>query len=365
MITGTIFPGKYIQGCGAVRTVAAETARFGKKGFFLCARSAFENILPGLRAQAGNKFAVAAEKFGGESTVAEMERISALARAAGADFIAGIGGGKTLDTAKAAADKLSLPVVIIPTIASTDAPCSAVSVFYTPEGIFDHYIKTRRNPDLVIVDTEIISRAPVRFLVSGMGDALSTWFEADACKRKYAPNLTGFCGSMTAYALAQLCYNTLIEQGLLAKTACQAKTVTPALENIVEANTLLSGLGFESGGLAAAHSIHNGLTALPQTREYYHGEKVAFGTLTSLFLGDTPAELIDEVFSFCEDVGLPTTFAGLGIAGASDGDLKKIAEKTCEPGADIFHEPGPVTAEAVFYALKAANAEGMRRAGLS
>ena len=361
MITGTIFPGKYIQGCGAIRTVGAETAKFGKKGFFLCARSAFKNILPALRAQAENKFAITAEKFGGESTVAEMERVCALVRASGADFIAGIGGGKTLDTAKAAADKLSLPVVIIPTIASTDAPCSAVSVFYTPEGLFDHYIKTRRNPDLVIVDTEIIARAPVRFLVSGMGDALSTWFEAEACKRKYAPNLTGFCGSMTAYALAQLCYDTLLEQGLLAKTACRAQAVTPALENIVEANTLLSGLGFESGGLAAAHSIHNGLTALPQTRKFYHGEKVAFGTLTSLFLSDTSAELMDEVFSFCEDVGLPTTLAELGLAGVSDEELKKVAAKTCEPGSDIFHEPAPVTAEAVFYALKAANAEGMRR----
>jgi glycerol dehydrogenase len=60
---------------------------------------------------------------------------------------------------------------------------------------------------------------------------------------------------------------------------CEIHVVTPALEHIVDANTLLSGLGFESGGLAASHAIHNGLTVLEQTHSYYPGEKVAMGTL--------------------------------------------------------------------------------------
>ena len=41
-----------------------------------------------------------------------------------------------------------------------------------------------------------------------------------------------------------------------------------------------AGLGFESGGLAAAHAVHNGLTAVPHTHAMMHGEKVNFGTLT-------------------------------------------------------------------------------------
>ncbi|TPH13547.1 iron-containing alcohol dehydrogenase, partial [Brevibacillus laterosporus] len=76
--------------------------------------------------------------------------------------------------------------------------------------------------------------------------------------------------------LAKLCYETLLEDGLKAKISCDSNIVTPALENIIETNILLSGLGFESGGLAAAHAIHNGLTALEGTHSYYHGEKVAF-----------------------------------------------------------------------------------------
>ena len=105
-----------------------------------------------------------------------------------------------------------------------------------------------------------------------------------------------------------------IEYGTLAKIACETHIITPALEHIVEANILLSGLGFESGGLAAAHAIHNGLTVLKQTHQYFHGEKVAIGTLASLFLTDKPMDVINEVFSFCETVGLPTTLGDIGLS---------------------------------------------------
>jgi len=57
-----------------------------------------------------------------------------------------------------------------------------------------------------------------------------------------------------------------------------------ALEHVVEANTLLSGIGFESAGLAAAHAIQDGLNALDKGHAYFHGEKVAFGVLASLFI---------------------------------------------------------------------------------
>ncbi len=130
---------------------------------------------------------------------------------------------------------------------------------------------------------------------------------------------------MTAYALAKLCYDTLLEYGVTAKMSCEAHAVTPALEHIVEANTLLSGLGFESGGLAAAHAIHNGLTVSEKVHDQYHGEKVAFGTLASLFLTDKPRSVIDEVYTFCESVGLPTYFERIGLGDVSDEELMEVA----------------------------------------
>jgi glycerol dehydrogenase len=318
MISTTIFPGRYVQGYEATKRLGKEAARFGQKAFLIADPFAYEKLLPRFQADVEEAVAIAVESFHGECSDEEVERLSVLVKQAGSDVIVGIGGGKALDTAKATAHALGLPVIIVPTIASTDAPTSALSVIYTPEGVFKRYLILPQNPNVVLVDTRIIAEAPVRFLVAGIGDALSTWFEADACERSYAGNMTGDVGSMTARKLAAFCYETILEYGVVAKASCEAKVVTPALERVIEANTLLSGLGFESGGLASCHAIHNGLTALDETHHYWHGEKVAIGVLASLFLTDKSADMIDEVFTFCEDVGLPTTLAEIGLEKVTD-----------------------------------------------
>ncbi len=361
MISTTLFPGRYIQGADSIHRLGAELSRFGKKGFAICSPFVYEKSLPVFQNSIQKAIQLKAEKFNRECSDEEIDRLSDLAEKDKSDVIVGIGGGKTLDTAKAVANRLKRPVAIAPTIASTDAPCSSLSVIYQQTGEFKKYIFFPKNPDIVLVDTKIIVQAPVRFLISGMGDALATWFEAESCKIKYAGNIAGDTGSSTATALAELCYKHLIQYGLLAKLSCEAHAITPALEHIVEANTLLSGIGFESGGLAAAHAIHNGLTVLKQTHHYFHGEKVAIGTLASLFLTDKPIEVINEVFSFCEAVGLPTTLDDIGLSAISDTDLMKVAESACAKGETIHNEPIPVTAEMVFYALKAAHAFGMNR----
>lgn len=363
MITTSIFPGRYVQGYDALRYLGEESVRFGSKALLLADPLVYEKMLPDLLPVFNGKVSVQVEKFGGECSDEEIERLQTAGKTFGAEVVIGIGGGKTLDTAKAAAYFLKLPVIIAPTIASTDAPCSALSVIYTPEGQFKRYLFLPANPNAVLVDTRIIVEAPARFLVSGMGDALATWFEAESCRIKRAPNMTGRLGSMTAYALARLCYETLLDYGVQAVTANRAGVVTDAFEKVVEANTLLSGLGFESGGLAAAHAIHNGLTVLEPTHHYFHGEKVAIGTLASLFLTAKSPDLIDEVFTFCETVGLPTTLDGIGLAEVSDEDLMRAAEQACAPGETIYNELGEITPQAVFMALKAADAGGRRRKG--
>ncbi|MEX2382455.1 MAG: glycerol dehydrogenase [Opitutales bacterium] len=361
MITATIFPGRYIQGSGAIDRLGDELTRLGGNAFMVADPFAAEKIVPGFERKVGEKVRLNSETFGGECSDEEIGRLAAQAREAKSDLIAGIGGGKTLDTAKAVAHQLNVPVAIIPTIASTDAPCSALSVIYTPEGEVQRYLFLPKNPDVVLVDSEIIAQAPVRFLVAGMGDALSTWFEARACQRAYAKNVIGEHGSMTAYGLAGICYHTLLEHGLTARIACESNAVVPALERIIETNTLLSGIGFESGGLGACHAIHNGLTVLPETHNSWHGEKVAIGVLTSLFLSDKPREMVEEVYAFCLEVGLPLTLEQIGISEVTDEKLFKVAERACAEGETIHNEPEPVTPQKVVAALKTADATGRIR----
>lgn len=260
----------------------------------------------------------------------------------------GIGGGKTIDTAKAVANPAGLPLVLVATIASTDAPTSSLSVVYTEEGEFLEYRFFGRNPDAVIVDTSLIAKAPVRFLVAGMGDGLSSYFEADASSRTRKEVVAGGSPTQAALTLARLCYDPLLEYGLSARLAVEKEAVTRAVERVVEANTLLSGLGFESGELAAAHAILNGLTALEGTHHYGHGEKVAFETTSMLMLEERPAEIVEEVVDFCLEVGLPVTLADIGLGDASREDLEKVAEAACVEGETIHNEPFEVYPQMVW-----------------
>ncbi|BCL77072.1 glycerol dehydrogenase [Jeongeupia sp. HS-3] len=362
MITTAIFPSRYVQGAGALDALGDELARLGGKALVLLApfveRELGERIAATL-AKAGVEARL--EVFNGECSDEEVARLAEIARPLGVRVVAGIGGGKMLDTAKAVAHELAVRVAIVPTIASTDAPCSALSVIYTPQGEFKRYLVLPTNPDLVLVDTAVVAKAPVRLLVAGMGDALATWFEAESCRIKGAGNMTGRPGPMTAHGLAKLCFDTLLEYGPLACAACEGGVVTPALEKVVEANTLLSGLGFESGGLAAAHAIHNGLTVLAQTHDYWHGEKVAFGTLASLMLNGAAPALIDRVYDFCDAVGLPTTLAEIGLEDVSDEDLHRAAAAACADGETIHNEPCAISTESVLGAMIAADAYGRSR----
>ena len=356
-----VFPGRYVQEEGALDNLGTEVARLGSKPLIVAGGTARRSIIAGYEEVWSQHLDFRCESFDGESSDEEIQRLAQLVSAHGSDCIVGMGGGKAIDTAKAVAYESQIPVAIVPTIASTDAPCSAVSVIYTPQGHVKRYLFLPCNPQLVLVDTSVIAKAPVRFLVAGMGAALATWFEADSCRRAYAPNQCGGLGTLASYQLARLCYDTILEYGVSAKKACHSGVVTPALSHVVEANTLLSGLGFECGGLATAHSIHNGLTVLEATHGHYHGEKVAFGVLAGLFLTDRPAHLIDTVYEFCEAVGLPTTLEEVGLGRVEEEELREVAERACAEEETIHHEPGPVSPHAVFAALRTADTMGRDR----
>ncbi len=298
-----------------------------------------------VKASADAGLAAEIAPFGGECSHNEINRLRDIAGNAKCTAVLGIGGGKTLDTAKALAHFMNVPVAIAPTIASTDAPCSALSVIYTDEGEFDSYLMLPRNPNMVIVDTQIVAGAPARLLAAGIGDALATWFEARACSRSGATTMAGGKCTQAALALAELCYNTLLEEGEKAMLAAEQHVVTPALERVVEANTYLSGVGFESGGLAAAHAIHNGMTAIPDAHHYYHGEKVAFGTLTQLVLENAPVDEIETVAALCHSVGLPITLAQLDIKGDIPTKMRLVAEAACAEGETIHNMPGGVDSD--------------------
>src|SRR5882762_1731994 len=217
-------PPRYVQGKNATQSLGREMTVLGIEGpaLIVGGKSAISLLSETWRTsldEVGIGHSI--HHFGGECSVSEIESVKKSASETQARVIVGAGGGKVLDTARAAASDLGFPVVNCPTVASSDAPCSALSVVYTDEGVFQEYRIYRRNPDLVLVDTEVIARSPARLLVAGMGDALATWFEAKVCADGNVRNMRGGASTRSALALAERCYRTLLEDGVAGLHALQ------------------------------------------------------------------------------------------------------------------------------------------------
>lgn len=364
-----ISPTKYVQGEDEILNLGYFVKTFGESALLIANPDDVARVQAKLDATA-EKFGVTfvTSNFAGECSRKEVARLQSVAAEQNCKCTIGLGGGKAIDTAKCVAEGEAL--IIVPTIAATDAPTSHSAVLYTPEGAFDDYAYFKQSPSVILIDTTVIANAPTRFLVSGMGDALSTYFEARTNVKSYTKVNAGLpCGvreglcpeakgTKAAFALATLCYETLLTDGLKAKLACDGNVITPALENIIETNILLSGLGFESGGLGAAHAIHDGLTILEPTHKFMHGEKVAFGTLCQLALENAEMDEILEVLDFCTSVGLPICLEDLGVTEISSEELIRVAEKACIPEESIHAMPFPVTVDMTAAAILAADKLG-------
>ena len=352
-VRGIVAPSKYYQGNGLLEDLYPYIGFIGKK--FAVVTDDFvyglckDKLDISFREVDGEWYYI---PFGGESTMVEGERIAEVVRRNATDGIIGLGGGKAIDSAKLAANLTRLPIVIIPTTASTDAPCSSMSVVYDKTGNYIQSIKMRANPDIVLVDTGVIAKAPVRTLIAGMGDGLSTFYEARACRASGTLNFASIFGCEAAYALAKLCNDLILEYGVAAKKAVEKGEWCEALEKIVEANIYLSGLGFENNGLAIAHGVYNGLCAICKPLHALHGECVAYGTLVQLAAEDASDEEWRTLINFYKAVGLPLSLDALGVTNADEVLLKKIVEAICTVSRHPHHMPFPVTSESILSAIK-------------
>ncbi len=347
-----ISPGRYVQGQGAIHQLGDYLKPLGSTPLIVA-----DDVVWGL---VGHDVEASLTKaglpihrigFGGVPSAIEVDSVVEQIKDRGADVAVAIGGGSTIDVVKAAGHLAGIRWANSPAVASTDAPCSALSVIYTPDGEFEEYRFFPRNPDLVLVDSAVVAKAPVELLIAGVGDALATWLEARATSRSAANTMAGGLPTLSATALAQLSWDVLWENAMDAVDAVKDDQVTPAVERVIEANTLLSGLGFESGGLAAAHAIHNGLTAVGATHGLAHGQKVNIGSLTQLVMEGAPTSDIRDFIEFTTRVGLPTTLTEVGLKVDDRESLQAVAEAATVKGETIHAMPFPVSAADVVSAM--------------
>ena len=294
---------------------------------------------------------VQAVEFGKDCTAAQISHWAQYAKELGADMIFGMGGGKALDTAKGAAFGAGLPVFTFPTVASTCAGTTALSVVYREDGSFDRFAFFDRPARHCFIDLEILAKAPAKYLRAGMGDTLAKFFECHFSTR--GDRLAH--SSALGREISNLCYAPLLEHGVEALQDCRAHRVTEALEEVVLANVVSTGLVSllveEAYNGAAAHSLYYGLALLPGFEENcLHGDAVAYGVLVQLAI-DQDWDRARELRVFLRALGIPATLGEMEVP--LDRELLAPVLRAMVNGPDMAHIPYPVTEDMAFRAMEA------------
>ncbi|WP_235831379.1 iron-containing alcohol dehydrogenase [Gordonia zhaorongruii] len=319
-------PRRYLQGAGALDLVGAETVRHGRTPVLYVDAGVSELISPRVH-DSMSTADLRPTLIDVTADTVTRDRISRAHRQAPAstDVVVGVGGGATIDVAKGVADLFSVPFISVPTIASNDGPTAAIYAMYDKTGTLSELGRMADNPASVIVDTALIASAPTKFLIAGIGDALSKRFEAHACSRGTGLTTQGTRPLAIGEIVANGCADTILQCGEAAVSEAALGTPGPAFEAVIEAVVLQSGIGYENGGLSIAHCMTRGLQTGRGSSSYLHGFHVGYGLLVQLALEGYDDDLRARIRAFLVAVGLPIRLGDLGMADPTDAELTDLA----------------------------------------
>jgi alcohol dehydrogenase class IV len=294
----------------------------------------------------------------GEPTTLVVQTALERARAAGCDWVAGIGGGSVLDTAKALAvlltnegdlldhleviggaqplERPGVPCVAIPTTSGTGAEVTRNSVIASPE----HRVKVSLRspfllPRLAVVDPLLTHDLPPELTATTGLDALTQLIEPYVCARAN-PLTDGFCREGLPRAARSL------------RRACERGDDAAAREDMALAS-LLGGLALANAGLGAVHGFagplggmfpapHGAVCAalLPhvmaanvaalEQRQPDSPARARYDEVARLLTGRPQATAADGVAwvrELCRDLAVPR----LGAFGVTRADFPTLIEK--------------------------------------
>ncbi|MCF8566843.1 iron-containing alcohol dehydrogenase family protein [Alicyclobacillus tolerans] len=345
------YPTNYVQEDGILANTADWIRKFGTVPFFVAGPTAWSKAGPQIsQSLHENGLGFHLELFAGHCSDQELERLLPKVPPS-VDIIVGVGGGQCMDTAKLLANRLKLPVLNVSTLASTCAASAAQSIIYTPEHVFVRTEQFDAAPVAVLVEPAVIRDAPVRYLTAGIADTFVKWYEAMPLNAGKAMNAKTKAG----LKMAELIRDLLFEYSDQAIVDCEKGETSEALRQVIDANILLSGLvgglGRHTCASSGAHSIHYGMTVIPEMHHALHGELVGYGLLCQFKLeGKSDSEIVDFM-KFYQKINLPISLFDLGMTDIREDVLHQAAHHACAPGRSIHNLPFPVSEENVYQAI--------------
>lgn len=291
------------------------------------------------------------EKYRGECSLSEISRIQDIVQKEEYEAVIGIGGGKVLDLTKAVGTETKVPVILVPTLASSCAAWTPLSVYYTDEGQFIYYRYHTESANMVLIEPQIILQSPVEYFIAGIGDTLAKWYEADVLIRdlKERPLAVDI-----AYYSAKTCEQVLFDLSSQAvedqKNGVLSSAFIKVVETIIMAGGMVGGYGDSFGRIAGAHSVHNGLTQIEETHHLLHGEKVAYGILVQLVL-EGKWEDVSKLIDLYQKLRLPYSLSDLRLNVTDQEKIAIVAEGAATPAESIHLMNQEITAESVMEAI--------------
>lgn len=217
------------------------------------------------------------------------------------DLIVGIGGGRSVDTAKMIAYNLSKPFVSLPTAASHDGMASP---FVSVKSEKPHSI-VASSPMGVFVDIDIIKKAPVRLLSSGCGDlianiiAVKDWQLGHKKKKEYYGRYAANLAMMSAKIVME-------NSSEFARKGLDARVI---VEGLISAGVASCIAGSSRPCSGAEHLFSHALDKIAPGIGL-HGEKCGIG---AILMAKLQKQDWKKIVKTLKDVGAPTTAKQIGL----------------------------------------------------
>lgn len=300
-----------------------------KKALIIKGISSWEIARPYLSSFLESETELNFSTFNGECTYEEVERITNLVEKLNIDVIIGVGGGKLMDTVKyAAVRSQNVKSVLIPTLASNCAPWTPLSVMYSPEGVclgFDIHLE---QVGVLLIEPRLVLNSPTKYFIAGIADTLAKWYESDATLSQPEHQTNAFL--MMARSAALKCKENIVQHGLEAVSDMDSKTLTPGFIQIVETVIAISGLvggfGDSYARTTIAHAVHDRITIYPESHDFLHGEKVAYGVMVQLAYEQKWDEIV-QLSIIYDELGLPKSLLNLHLSYLSNEQINRFAKE--------------------------------------